>query len=411
LETVRVFYKDNLPKSTCTSLVLLGNIPYEKDGSGAFHALCSEVAEEIRQVIPSSRIAEILDYPQQELVGPKAQMLSYLLSVFSYTSFLRMNFSSKFPSLYQSLLRSNYQKVAANFGHPAKIGLEFMQLFVCISKSGEWSTRIFQRLECCTGKLCVKWKLDQENRNVPDSSWQPGRNLLQTHPPSRALPEFAENIFCEMEMNMQYRINQYTQTQTSCDPAKPDSDSICLEQYLQIMERHGANGLSSIGYALHLMDNGLFEINLERSCSQDAVHCILKAEELSTFVLPRRFSVLIPAFSIVEREAEKKGISPKMAVSQFVDYLEDHCYQEGEIRKEDAELLCKLKRSRFSLLYLYAVGQKFQDWNIDLLTTEDYLSYGIDEHGSFNLEKYVSRMANHAKQVRYYNCCARVFLL
>lgn len=401
LETIHIYYSDksNLPKTTCTSLVILGDIPYQKDTGSAFHALCVEIADEIRRIIPRSRIADILSYPQQELARPKAQMLSYLLSILSYANFFAEKISSKPQLIYKALLQSNYPKIAANFDCAAKIKFEIVQLFSYISQNSGLSDRIFQILE-----TRIQEPKSGES-TVSATGWQSGRSCRSdSH-------EFAEDIFYEVGMNAEYSANQYIQTQTPFDPVKPNNDSIPFEQYLPLMQRREVNAIPSIGCALNLMDSSLLTVDIDLNRSQEAVQCILKAGELATFVLPRRFLVLVPALSIVERECIRKGSNPKTVVSQFLDFLQDYCYQEnGVIRKEDVALLRKLRRSMLSLLYLYAAGQKFQDWNVELLTEEDGLSHGVDEQGNFNLQKYVSWMSSHSKRIRYYSYCAREFL-
>jgi len=98
-------------------------------------------------------------------------------------------------------------------------------------------------------------------------------------------------------------------------------------------------------------------------------------------------------------------------VSQFIDYLQEYCYQEnGTNSIEGMEMLYKLSQSRSSLLYMYTVGQNFQDWDFDLLTEEDRLSHAIDEHGNFNVNRYVRWTANEQKRIQHYNYCAKTFL-
>lgn len=413
LETVRVycFGINRSLKRIATSLVIFGDVAYDKDESGcAFNALCREVAEEIGQIVPYSRIVDILGYEQPCLVRARAQMLSYLLSILGYSSFYREKISAEPQTIYKSLRLSDYQKIAANFDRPQKLQFEIIQLFDSVSQSNHLLSRIFKIVENYANKLNAGEGISEKTDN-----YQIGRrrnvNGHRVYLKSQSLHEVAEDIFYEVGMNAECDAHYYAQTQTRFNLSKLGSDFIRLEQYLQIMKRYGVEEIPSIGCALNLMDSGLLAMNLELNHPQNAVQCILKAGELSTFVLPRRFSVLVPALSIVERECVKNGSSKKSVVSRFIDYLQEHCYQDnGADNEEDAELLHKLNQSKSSLLYMYVVGQSFQDWNVNLLTNEDRLSHGMDERGNFSVNKYALWSSNELKRIRYYNYCAKTFL-
>jgi len=185
-----------------------------------------------------------------ELVRPKAQMLSYLLSILSYANFFAEKISSKPQLIYKALCQSDYQKIAANFDRSAKIKFEIMQLFSHISQKDGLSTRIFQMVEAR-----IKEQKPEEGIS-PAAGWQSGRRDQ-----SDSLHEFAEDIFYEVGMNAEYSANQYVQTQTPFDPAKPSNNSIPLEQYSQLMQRRGVKEIPSIGCALNLMDSGLLVVN------------------------------------------------------------------------------------------------------------------------------------------------------
>ena len=176
------------------------------------------------------------------------------------------------------------------------------------------------------------------------------------------------------------------------------------------MKRYEIGYVTSVACALNLMDSGLLAMNLEVD-SENKIQCILKAGELSTFVLPRRFSVFIPALSIVERGYLRKGFSAKTGISQFIDFLQDHCYQiEKGDNQANLELLRKLWRSKTTLLYMYNAGQKFQDWDVNLLTPEDHISHGLDDQGRLDMGKYLSWASEEDKKERFYSYYGRVFL-
>lgn len=413
LETIRFYYSgiNCSMKRVATSLTIFGDIAYEEgNDSNPFNTICRNIVEEIKQIISYSRIADILSYEQPCLIRPRAQMLSYLLSILGYSSFYRKKISAEPQLIYKALLQSDYQKIAANFDRPKKLQFEFIQLFNYVSQRDNLRSRIFKILADYVGPLNGQAGIAEMSDN-----YQIGR--CRTSDANIILPnsdpphEIAEDIFYEVGMNKEYDAHYCAQTKTKFDLSKPGNDFIRLEQYLQIMKRYKVDAIPSIGCILNLMDSGLLAMNMELNSDQQAVQCTLKAGELSTFVLPRRFSVLVPALSIVERECFKKASGKKAVVSQFIDYLQEHCYQENGIdSKEDVELLYKLSRSKSFLLYMYAAGQNFQDWDVNLLTNEDRLSHGIDERGKFSTDRYILWTSTERKRIRYYIYCAKTFL-
>lgn len=412
LSTVRFYRSDGSvsPMGIATSLTVFGDIAYQEDDPNcAFNALCRDVAKELHSIIPYSRINSILCYQDKFLTRPRAQLLSYLLSIIGYCEFYRKKVSDNSQALYKSLIQSDYHKIAANFDRPQKLQCEFVQLFRHVSQAENlFSSRIYELMERYAGELRENaWQgLD----DVPLGDWIPGETGGS---PQRTeqLHEFAEDIFYEVGMDAECDANQCAQQEAAFDPTKPGNDFIRLERYLSIMKHYGSRFPSSIGCVLNLMDSGLMAMNLDLAPSGEAIRCILKAGELSTFVLPRRFSVFVPALSTVEREYAKVGTSRRAVISRFIDYLRDHCYQQdGSDSPEDLSLLAKLSRSKVPLLYMYVVGQRFRDWDVNLLTEEDRFSHGIDEWGNFSAEKYSSWIASETKRIRYYNYCAKSFL-
>lgn len=411
LSTVR-FYKsssNSSPTGIATSLTFFGDIAYQDDDPNCpFNALCRDVAEELHNMIPYSWITRILRCQNKFLTRPRAQLLSCLLSIIGYCDFYRKKISDNSQALYKSLIQSDYHKIVSNFDRSQKLRFEIVQIFHQVSQEEFFSSRIYDLVDQYASKLSENSWQGLDDGSVGD--WMPGEtggSALRTE----GLHEFAEDIFYEVGMNAECDANQCAQQQAGFDPAKPGSDFIRLEQYLSIMERYSSHFPSSMGCALNLMDSGLMAMNLDLAPSGGTLQCILKAGELSTFVLPRRFSIFVPALSIVEREYAKVGSNRRTVVNCFIDYLQDHCYQQdGVDSPEDLSLLAKLRRSKVSLLYMYVAGQRFQDWDVNLFTEEDRFSRGLDEWGNFSAEKYSSWIANEAKRIRYYSYCAKSFL-
>lgn len=407
LETIRFYLDDenDFVKHKVTALVVFGDVSYSE---GDFDQLCKEVADRLKVIIPYSRIVEILNYKQERLVRPRAQMLSYLLSILCFVDFCREKLSFDSNSLCGVLLQSDYGKIAANFGRAKRIQCELVQLFRYISHDDDLKKNIFAILEKGTDELALM-HMGNAGKEYQIGRWTQVDESVGIMPSER-IGEMAEDIFYEVGMNAEYRANQYIQTRTPFMVSKPGNDIIRLNQFLRLMRSDGVDEASSIGYVLSLMDSGLFAMNLELDQAGQRAQCVLKAGELSTFVLPRRFSVLVPALSVVERGYLRKGNDKKSVVSKFIDFLGVYCPMRGDCGEEDFELLDKLKRSKASLLYMYAAGQSFQDWNVDLLTQEERYFHGRDGTGKFDNARYLSWESNEKRRENYYSYCARMFL-
>lgn len=413
LETIRVYNSDKNSrlKRMATSLVIFGDIPY--GGEEQFGALCRYMAGRIREIVPYSRIADIFIYEQEELIRPRAQMLSYILSVLNYSYFYREKITTDSHSIYKALIQSDYTKIAANFDKPQRLQYELLQIFSYISRNDVLKADVYEEL---TNYVNYAGGAGQkQSEGDKDDYYQVGQwnqeETGQTCTDVEAIHEIAEDIFYDVGMDAEYDANECSRMQKKFDPSMPGNDAVRFVQYLYFMKKNGVQKAVSVGSLFNLMDSGLLSMNIEADRKRGVVQCVLKAGELSTFVLPRRFSTFVPALSIVERGYLKRGSNKKMVVGQFIDYLQAHCYrQDGKVDPKDVEQLKKLERSKSSLLYMYNAGQSIQDWDIDLLTEEDRFSHGMDENGNYNAGRYSSWESDEADRVSYYNYCAREFL-
>ncbi len=416
-ETIRAYYDvETSLKRTATSLVIFGNISYFNDGTAnGFNSLCRYIADEINKIIPYSRIASILRYNQKLLARARAQMLSYLLSICSYADFYRELISDEPHAIYKALLQSDYKKIITNFDKSQKLQSEIARLFYSFSHDSSLEDSIFEALSAYIGRVNQTSNVAVQAGSHSRGRWEIAEHSEQYDskegPNSKGDPhEVAEDIFYEIGINSECDANEYARSHRRFDPSVPGRDYIHFQKYLDLMKKDEIGYMTSVACALNLMDSGLLAMNLEVD-SENRIQCILKAGELSTFVLPRRFFVFIPALSIVERGYLRKGFSAETGISKFIDYLQNHCYQEEQgDNQENIELLRKLWRSKAAILYMYNAGQKFQDWDVNLLTTEDRISHGLDDQGRLDMGKYLSWASEEDKKERFYSYYARVFL-
>ena len=292
---------------------------------------------------------------------------------------------------------------------------EIARVFYSFSHDNSLKDSIFEALSAYIGEVDQTTDVAVQTGSHSQGKWEIAEHSEQYDSKggtdSEGDPhEVAEDIFYEIGINSECDANEYARSHRRFDPSVPGRDYIRFQNYLDLMKNNKIGYVTSIACALNLMDSGLLAMNLEVD-SENKIQCILKAGELSTFVFPRRFFAFIPALSIVERGYLKKGFSAEIGISKFIDFLQEHCYQKEEgDNNENVELLRKLERSKAALLHMYNAGQKFQDWDVNLLTAEDRISHGLDDQGRLDMGKYLSWASEEDKKERFYSYYARVFL-
>lgn len=377
-----------------TSLVIFGNISVDD-----FNKLCRSIAIQMDAIMPNSRITEILRYGNERLARPKAQLVSFLLSVECFAEFYREMFSTDGQELYSIFLKSDYRKIASNFGGASStLRYEFMRLFkhVCFTETLlEYS--ISKQLGEYVQSICGM------EEYIPSIYFEQGS--VANAEENTLLYETAEDIFYEVGINAECAAANYKPEKENSSSF--GSDVLQLSQYLSIMNRT-TNSIKSMACILALMDSGLLSMNIEEN--RRNIQCVLKSGELAMYVLPRRFSVFMPALAIVEKYAEKRDLNIKTTIGRFIDYLQDYCYERGKSRKKDHELLIKLKESKGTLLYTYESEQRFQDWDTELLTRGDRVDSIEKQYGRYRPNRYQAELWEENAKKRHYAYCAKAFI-
>ncbi len=380
-----------------TSLVIFGDIPLN-----GFNDLCEDIAEQFETIVPSSRIAEILRYHSDMLVRPKAQLLAFLLSIESFADFCREKMYMEGVELYNVFLRSDFKKIITNFDKLSALRFEVMELFENICYGGADGCTIASKMVDYVQDIRGMEEYKQESH----ASFKTG--YVEDAEENSSLCDTAEDIFYEVGINAECDASNYVRKRKAFKPTPHGSDVIRLNQYLSIMNRK-TDSVKSIGCVFELMDSGLLSMNLERN--QGSIQCVLKSGELAMYVLPRRFSVFVHALAIVERTAQKRAEDIKIAISRFIDYLQDYCYEDGRNAEDkDRALLAKLKESKGILLYTYVSGQFFQDWDTELLTEGDRIASIVGQYGGYRPGKYQTELWDEIQRKNHYAFCAKMFI-
>lgn len=154
---------------------------------------------------------------------------------------------------------------------------------------------------------------------------------------------------------------------------------------------------------MSMMDNGLMALNFDCTelSGRELVRTVLKAGELATFSLPRRLNMLIPALALVERDCWRLDLEESAAVKKFISTLPDRAGAQDE-RERDALSFLKSSGEEFTEL-LYKCGQSFSGWEIDLVTSNDWLEEG-------GRQSYLSFVNQQDEGQRFYLNAAQRFL-
>lgn len=375
LETVRIYYHPevNSYNTIATSQVIFNNFS-EKN----LNELCRYLAYELENnnVFPTeSKIINILRTQKKELLDAKAELLSCLLSVLSFSDFCHAVLNLDEDDLYRFLIGSNYYKLATNFDKIGSLNNEFVYLFRSVMYTKHIKNDIFNGLKIYLKASESKRLLETNYQdNIDTSKWLRGTHNTS----SQDIYEKAEDLFSEVGHNGVY--DYYCTNSISYDYLK-------LSQYLKIMNRDGINELSSIGTLLNIVDSGLIDLTLKYD-KNDIIEYITTTSEFTCSILPRRYFVLIRALTKIEEYFpwyNKKQLQ-KLA-REFFSFLKHGFLPPYE---EDSEMFSK---PTSDLLFTYVSGLSFKDWDFELLTERDYISHGINDS-----EEYSARQQQLWKQ-------------
>ncbi|SDK24052.1 hypothetical protein SAMN04487833_1015 [Sarcina sp. DSM 11001] len=402
LDTIRIRYsRERYPqKEICTGLTLFGDIPFD-----SFDSLCRDLSDYLGTFAVYKRMTELLalETEEKELIRSRGQLVTFLYSTIALADFLREKMHLDDNDLVRVLLSSDYEKVAANFAGGERFVFEIVALINTISQDHQFVRCLKQMLSRVSiGRLIF----NQENSTV---SFQPiveDGHTDDMEEDSLSLPyRYVQDIFYDVGMDGEYDAYQCKTGRKIFDSRSTGYDNITLGKYLQLIEKYGVKDIPGIGYMYGLMDEGQLTLNIEGNMEDCTIRTILKAGELATYVLPMRYSVFIPAFSMLERTCGLKEPFLQGEISGFIDYLQDHCFAIDNIPKnQDLKCLKNLKEDKQRLLQIYSIGQKFSDWDLSLKRpeqTEENRAVFYEE-----LLKYVEESLRRA----YYISCIRDYL-
>ncbi len=384
IETIRLYFPDRIQEKggVLTSVPIFGDIFGE-----SFKMLSRVVAQYLERNVRYSQIAGFLRLENTELDKAKAQLLSFLYSILSLADYCRQGLHVEGNELYRILVSGDFNKIISNFDKSDIFRYEILNLFREICMDTTAGSVLWDCLDFAAQDLIVGQKQRIFARNKALFKCIEGPVALIR----KKEYEEAEDIFYEVGMDAEYDAFRYYRTGKPFDVERAGYDVISFKKYMQLMGSVKVSQEHSLGCMFGLMDSGLISMNLEtiRERGGQTIQTVLKAGELATYVLPRRFSVFVPALALVESQYSKVGKYVRDVIGAFIDYIKDYCYSRNDLREQrELQLIGDLQKKKALLLYIYSAGQKFQDWDIDLRNERKYLSDGLlKEEGELSFEE------------------------
>lgn len=364
-----------------TSLTLLGELTEE---------VLSDACRQVEEALPSGqyeKVRAILQKQHPILQKQRAQFLSFLLSAIYLREFLAglgIAFAAK---------DSDLEKIARNFGCDMKGELELL------ISSAPLMAALHDVLEStlCAGARPFLQEPPVAGKSV--SSWN-----------KEAVNFSLEDYFYDIGMAAER--SAYAVISTNRLPGKEDLSSVPMETLLRgktpRLHWDSRDGWKSspqekLSCMLSMMDNGLMAMNFEVDPASGTVCSSLKAGELATFSIPRRLHLFIPALAKVEQDSWQVDMEPEDAVRQFIQSLPEPAEDGPQAEKERAALAFLKSQGSDFVNLLYECGQTLAGWDIDLVTTDDWL----EEEGE---ESYLAFVRRETDRRDFYLTLARQFL-
>lgn len=371
-----------------SSLVVFGDVEKED-----FSRLCGQFARRLREDANLNRISEILKYRHPLLQKPRAQMFSCILSIINFARYWHANALGRmedYSSLFFQL--GDMAKIISNFGRVTELEHEFEELI-------QWA------FEADDDVLAGLYQLARAAAK-PLGVFQ---TISLTPEQTQQFNDAAEKIFYDAGIDAEEEAYAIRFKNSIYQPAASSRGVVLLQQYLKKMQEPDLinDDRPKLVCVLNLMDSGLIAMNIAFSEDERCVCCALKTGELSTYVMPRRFHLFLPALAKVERNHWRLGLTSSEAVKQFIQTLR------ANPTRQEYPVLEELKRIGNDFVdHLYRCGQSLQDWDIELLTAEERVGLAAETEAGepFNLKRYLEAVTYEMDRQEAYLKQANVFI-
>lgn len=337
----------------------------------------------------------------------KMQLVSFVLSVICVADFCESCGFDDFDSFYNSLsqkqkeiINSDMHKLAANFGLADDAHAAIWEFVSNPSLTRKVRDAIWQKFYVVTETI---------ERSTSDTELTESVRIQYN--------TIVEDIFYRLGMDSEHEAYEISCKRERFRPDLPNrspdviSLSGCLKELATELLAHGIE--PDVRYMQAclstLLDCGLAAMNFSYNQDSEKIECTLKAGELSTFALPRRFQWFIPAFSLIEREHYGDREAPINILKKFIEQLSPEFDAKNENHSidhvEQAAFECLKKCGGEFIDRIYQSGQTLNGWNTNLMTLDDYK----DLYASSGIS-YLKVLIHWNERQDYYLSKAREFL-
>lgn len=363
-----------------------------------FDIICDSIKSELQNVSPNgfSWLCKLLNSKQNDLQAQRTQLVSFILSLVAVHEFYKdcnINGLKK----HQKINKSNAKHIAANFGRYCDVWEDIEAL--CTNEI---------LLDVLQSKLFTQFNQVAE----PIAHYTPNQTATSdtSKKDIKIINEITEDIIYHAGTQSDIDAYEISCNRKIFNPNLRGSDVVLLSDVLSVVgSRQEFKGMPTNIYNLFacqiaLADSGLAAMNFEYDATEEKIKCTLKAGELSTFVLPRRFHWFIPALSYVERERFGLSYEANKLLKEFIEYLLTSTLKPETKAEHDALVMLKKFGATF-VDALYQSGQRVRNWDMNLLTVGDWKEQEED-----NDTYYLSFLMHNMQRQLYYVDKAKEFI-
>jgi len=355
------------PEQWVTSHTLFGDL-----AAADLSSLCRKMAEKLdRAQLPW--VSFILEQESPLLQKLRGQFISFVLSLIYLCRFLKDCGYEPCAALFEQ--DSDLEKIALNFG---KSGAVLPELTKLVERPG-----LLQELEVLLCDVLRGRAAPFLEQPAPLSTYDWDRQSCNHM--NYCLEDTLYNIGMSSERSA-YTVaflKRYQTDRRAAGTLSLKSTLLWKEPPLRFpYDRLLGGTAQKLSCVLTLIDSDLMAISFQyqRQERGGSLCNFLKAGELSTFSIPRRLHLMIPALALVERDCWRVGLEPQNAVKEFIQTLPDRAAQgSGEKAKNEQAALSFLKTQGKDFVdLLYDCGHTLNGWDIDLITPGDWMEEGED---------------------------------
>lgn len=215
-------------------------------------------------------------------------------------------------------------------------------------------------------------------------------NESSTANSSNVYNRLVEDIFYRLGTDSEYEAYEISANNRRFVPSShngsPDVISLCkcLSEAEEVVGQ--LDIYSILACVTILVDCGLAAMNFAYNPVSKKIQCMFKAGELSTFTVPRRYHWFIPALALIEKEYYAKD-DRRAILSEFIEQLSLEVSQTSNgytADENEQKAFSELKANGNQFIdRIYRCGQIINDWNINLLTMDDWMDSNSEQTGSY----------------------------